>query len=62
RDVNLHLSERIPVGIAPFGDPQTGSFSPWGRGWRQKLLRRHFRAGIGDEASVLADSPNPSNT
>ncbi|GAU43891.1 hypothetical protein TSUD_399390 [Trifolium subterraneum] len=31
RDVNLHLSERIPAGIAPFRDPETEIFSPWGR-------------------------------
>ncbi|MCI79973.1 hypothetical protein A2U01_0101244, partial [Trifolium medium] len=31
-DVNLHPSERIPAGIAPFGAPKTGMFSPWGRG------------------------------
>ncbi|MCI92606.1 hypothetical protein A2U01_0113902, partial [Trifolium medium] len=62
RDVNLHPSEQIPVGIAPFGDSKTGIFSPWGWRWRQKLIRRHFGAGIEDEASVPADFPNPSNT
>jgi hypothetical protein len=60
RDVNLHLSERIPAGIAPFGAPETGISSPWGRGWRQKFPRSQFGAGNGEAASVPADSPNPS--
>ncbi|MCI71407.1 hypothetical protein A2U01_0092670, partial [Trifolium medium] len=59
RDVNLHPSERIPAGITPFEAPKAEIFSPWGRGWRQKLRRGHFGAGIGEDTSVPADSPNP---
>ncbi|PNX93354.1 hypothetical protein L195_g016506 [Trifolium pratense] len=58
RDVNLQPSEQIPAGIAPFEALKTGIFSSWGRGWRQKLSRRHFGAGIEDETSVPVDSPN----
>jgi hypothetical protein len=60
RDVNLHPSVGIPAGIALFGGPGTKIFSPWGRGWRDELPREDFGAGIGEEASVPADFPNPS--
>ncbi|MCH95128.1 hypothetical protein A2U01_0016102 [Trifolium medium] len=58
KDVNLHPSERIPAGIAPFRAPETGIFSPWGR--RQKFPRGQFGVGNGEAASVPEDSPNPS--
>ncbi|GAU48189.1 hypothetical protein TSUD_141780 [Trifolium subterraneum] len=48
RNVNLHPSERIPAEIAPYRDPKTGIFSPWGWGWRQNFPRRRFGAGNGD--------------
>ncbi|PNX80867.1 hypothetical protein L195_g036879 [Trifolium pratense] len=60
RVVNLHPPERIFAGIAPFGAPKTRILSPWGRRWSQKFPRRHFGTGIEDEASVPADSSNPS--
>jgi hypothetical protein len=47
RDVNLNPYERIPAGIAPFGAPEIGIFSLWGRGWRQKFPRVQFGAGTG---------------
>ncbi|MCI83369.1 hypothetical protein A2U01_0104645, partial [Trifolium medium] len=52
-----HPSERIPAGIAPFGAPKTGISFPWGRGWRQKLPRRHFWAG-NEEASSAHSPPH----
>ncbi|GAU37824.1 hypothetical protein TSUD_63860 [Trifolium subterraneum] len=48
RDVNLHPLEWIPAGIAPFGDPKTEIFLPWGRGWRQNFPLRQFGVGTGD--------------
>jgi hypothetical protein len=60
RDVNLHLSVEIPAGIVPFGALEIEIFPPWGRGWREKLPRGDFGAGIREEASVPAVFPNPS--
>jgi hypothetical protein len=58
-DVNLHLSVEIPAGIV-LGALGIEIFPPWGRGWREKLPHGDFGAGIGEEASVRAVSPNPS--
>ncbi|MCI42619.1 hypothetical protein A2U01_0063856, partial [Trifolium medium] len=41
----------------PVWSSENRDFFPWGWGWRQKFPRGHFGAGIGDEASVPADSP-----
>jgi hypothetical protein len=46
------------MGIAQFGAPATEIFPPWG--WKEKLPREDFGAGIGEETSVLVDSPNLS--
>ncbi|GAU50774.1 hypothetical protein TSUD_291020 [Trifolium subterraneum] len=49
-DVNLHPSERIPAGIAPFGEPKMGIFSPWG--WRQKFPRGDGDGGKNSPADI----------
>jgi hypothetical protein len=50
------------VGTDLFGAPEMEIFPPWGRGWREKLPRGDFGAGIGEEASVSVDSSNMSIT
>jgi hypothetical protein len=59
RDVNLHPSVGIPVGIAPSGAPKTKIFPPWEQWWREKLPRGDFGTAIGEEAPVPVDSSNP---
>jgi hypothetical protein len=60
RDVNMYPSVGILVGIALFGAPGTEVFPLWGWGWREKLPRGDFGAGIREETSISANSLNPS--
>jgi hypothetical protein len=50
----------IPIEIAPSGVLEIEIFFTLGRGWRENLPRGNFGVGIEEEASVPADSLNPS--
>jgi hypothetical protein len=44
--ISICIRQWDPPGISLFGALETEIFSLWGRGWREKLPRRNFGAGI----------------